>query len=415
MSRVVIVDGFSSGKFVAKALRERGCTLIHVASSATLDDYYYMGFDASIYECLIVNKQLEATVERVATFDPQYIIAGAETGVLLSDWLNEQLNLPYRNQFNRTQARRNKFEMIRCVADAGLPAAQQAVVESWNAAKAWILGHGRFPVVLKPLDSAGADGVYICDDLQDCEVAFGKVLGTTNRLNIRNAQVLIQEYLVGVEYVVNMVSLGARQMVTEVVRYRKERLDSGSVIYDIDELVSPAEPECELLVDYTRKVVRSLGIENGPSHAEVMLTEKGPRLVEIAARTDGILRPEVSEQTTGLGQIRATVMSIVEPEQFERLLDAQVGYELLLHSYNVCLINRSPGCFTKELFLSELLKLESYFYSVFYVGSGQPIGMTKDVFSQPGTIYLVHADNAVIKADYLKLRALEAVGAYLAP
>ena len=124
MSRVVIVDGFSSGKFVAKALRERGCTLIHVASSATLDDYYYMGFDASIYECLIVNKQLEATVERVATFDPQYIIAGAETGVLLSDWLNEQLNLPYRNQFNRTQARRNKFEMIRCVADAGLPAAQ---------------------------------------------------------------------------------------------------------------------------------------------------------------------------------------------------------------------------------------------------------------------------------------------------
>jgi len=415
MSRVVIVDGFSSGKFVAKALRERGCTLIHVASSATLDDYYYTGFDASIYECLIVNKQVEATVERVATFDPQYIIAGAETGVLLSDWLNEQLNLPYRNQFNRTQARRNKFEMIRCVADAGLPAAQQGVVESWDAAKAWILGHGTFPVVLKPLDSAGADGVYICDDLQDCEVAFGKVLGTTNRLSIKNAQVLIQEYLVGVEYVVNMVSLGARQLVTEVVRYRKERLDSGSVIYDIDELVSPAEPECELLVDYTRKVVRSLGIENGPSHAEVMLTEKGPKLVEIAARTDGILRPEVSEQTTGLGQICATVMSIVEPEQFELLLDAKVGYELLQHSYNVCLINRSPGRFTKQLFLSELLKLESYFDSVFYVGSGQPIGMTKDVFSQPGTIYLVHADNAVIKMDYLKLRALEAAGAYLAP
>lgn len=415
MSRVVIVDGFSSGKFVAKALRERGCTLIHVASSATLDDYYYAGFDASIYEGLIVNKHMDATVECVAPFDPHYIIAGAETGVLLADRLNEQFNLPYRNQFKRTQARRNKFEMIRCVADAGLPTAQQGVVESWDAAEVWILGHGRFPVVLKPLDSAGSDGVYICNDLQDCEVAFGKVLGATNRLNIGNVQVLIQEYLVGVEYVVNMVSLGARQLVTEVVRYRKERLDSGSIIYDIDELVSPAEPEYERLIDYTRKVVRSLGIENGPSHAEVMLTENGPKLVEIAARTDGILRPEVSEQTTGLGQISATVMSMVEPEQFERLLDAKAGYELLRHSYNVCLINRSPGRFTNELFLRELVKLESYFDAVFYVGSGQPVGLTTDVFSQPGTIYLVHADNAVIKADYLKLRALEALGVYLAP
>lgn len=36
--------------------------------------------------------------------------------------------------------------------------------------------------------------------------------------------------------------------------------------------------------------------------------------------------------------------------------------------------------------------------------------MTQDVFSQPGTVYLVHGDPKVIAADYLKIRTLEVEG-----
>jgi hypothetical protein len=85
----------------------------------------------------------------------------------------------------------------------------------------------------------------------------------------------------------------------------------------------------------------------------------------------------------------------------------------LQHTYNVCLINRSNGCFDKDLFLKELLKLESFFDAVFYVENGQQIGPTQDVFSQPGTVYLVHVDPKVIAADYLRIRALEVEGGYL--
>lgn len=414
MIRVVVVDGFSSGKFVAAGLSEGGCVLMHVASSDRLDSYYYKGFDHSLYAQMIVNGDFATTLADVERFKPQVIIAGAETGVLLADRLNEHLQLPYRNDFDKTSARRNKYDMIQCVTHAQLPAAQQFIAGTWALAKGWIERHARFPVVIKPLESAGADGVFICDDMQACEAAVDKLLGTLNKLSIPNTHVLIQEYLAGLEYVVNMVSLDGQQLVTEVVRYQKQRLKGGGILYDIDELIGPDSAVYAILVDYTRAVVRSLGIRNGPSHAEVMFTEQGPKLVEIAARTDGILRPGVSRQTTGLGQIDAVVLSITAPDVFAQLLARPLDYRLLQHTYNVCLINRSSGYFDKARFLTELLKLESFFDGVFYVEDGQQIGITQDVFSQPGTVYLVHADPTVIAADYRRIRQLEAQGGYLA-
>lgn len=415
MIKVVVVDGFSSGKFVAKGLSDNGCVLMHVASSGDLDSYYYKGFDRSLYEQLIVNGDVADTLTLVERFKPHYIMAGAETGVLLADQLNAHLQLPYRNDTHQSSARRNKYDMIQCVTRAQLPAARQFAADTWQLAEGWINDHGRFPVVIKPLESAGADGVFICEDIQACQVAVSKLLGTTNKLNIANTHVLIQEYLAGVEYVVNMVSLNGQQLVTEMVRYQKQRTETGGILYDIDELISADSPEYALLADYTRAVVRSLGIRNGPSHAEVMLTADGPKLVEIAARTDGILRPDVSRKTTGLGQIEAVVLSVTAPDVFVQLLARPVAYRRLQHTYNVCLINHAEGRFNKDSFLTELLKLESFFDAVFYVDDGQPIGVTQDVFSQPGTVYLVHPDPGVIAADCLKIRVLEVQGAYLAP
>lgn len=275
MIRVVVVDGFSSGKFLAMKLYENECALFHVASSSDLDGYYYAGFDSSIYERSIVHTDTTFTLAELRHFNPDVIIAGAESGVLLADLLNEQLGLDYANEFFRSRARRNKYEMIQCVTEAGLSAPAQCAVDTWSDGKDWVAAHGRFPLVVKPLESAGADGVYICRDLAACKGAFKALLGTRNKLSLENSQVLLQEYLVGTEYVVNMVSLNGYQLVTEVVKYTKRVLETGSIVYDIDQLLACTDAPYAELVAYTRKVVKCLGIRNGPSHAEVMYTEDG--------------------------------------------------------------------------------------------------------------------------------------------
>ncbi|MCW6567019.1 ATP-grasp domain-containing protein [Yersinia ruckeri] len=413
MIRVVIVDGFSSGKFLARELYDYGCVLLHVSSDPDIHEYYYKNFDYTIYSAFLTCQDYAETCQKISMFSPHYIIAGAESGVLLSDEFNRHFALGFSNDYNHSHARRNKYDMIQAISSAGLAAAKQLKTQEWMAAEWWIKHHNLFPVVLKPLASAGSDGVFICHNLTEAKAAFAQILGSQSKLNIVNKQVLIQEYLDGVEYVVNMVSLQGKTRVTEVVRYTKVRLESGRILYDIDDILDESFTHYWTLVDYTRQAIAALGIHNGPSHAEVMLTAQGPKLVEVAARTDGILRPEISARTAQLGQISATVMAITEPERFLALAESPSPYQLLNHSYNVCLINTHEGIFHQQDFITELQKLASFSQAVFYVDDDQSIGITQDVFSQPGTIYLVHSSKDVLRRDYRTIRQLEKQGIYL--
>ena len=45
--------------------------------------------------------------------------------------------------------------------------------------------------------------------------------------------------------------------------------------------------EAQLIIPYVRKTLDVLGVKNGPSHGEVIITETGPCLVEMNCRANG--------------------------------------------------------------------------------------------------------------------------------
>ncbi|WP_415846746.1 ATP-grasp domain-containing protein, partial [Vibrio aquimaris] len=402
---------FSSGKYIANILYEEGCELFHVISSDNLDDYYLKAFDCSIYVDNITHTDLEITSNYIKNNEIECVLAGTETGVELADELNRLFNFPYSNGSNRSKARRNKFEMIESLRQSGIRATKQIKSNCWHEINEW-LNTQNYPVVAKPLNSAGSDSVFICNTIEDAEVAFSKIYDKTNKLNLRNEAVLFQEFLVGYEYVVNFVSLKKKFIVTEIVKYHKRQLNSGNIVYDIDEILDVTSPEFTALVEYTEKVCLSLEIENGPSHAEVMLTPDGPCLVEIAARSDGILRPSVAKKTTGLGQLACTALSITQPHTFAMKLE-EGFYHLKKHSFNVCLIAPCDGKLRRKPFDLLLESLTSFHSVEYYVADGDHVSQTTDVFSQPATIYLVHQCKAQLWEDHNKIRNFELVGGYL--
>ncbi|QUG76762.1 ATP-grasp domain-containing protein [Erwinia sp. E602] len=410
MNRIVVVDGFSSGKFIARHLSEAGCKMIHIASDTSLDDYYYQGFDSTIYQHCYCHSSPGLTLDIIREFGAEGVLCGAETGVELTDWINQSQNFKYRNDFSQRAARRNKFEMIESLREAGITATPQCKVCRWPQAVNW-LSEQPYPVVVKPLDSAGSDGVFICNSEDRVRSAFDRLINQKNRMNSTNDAVLLQSFLTGTEYVVNFVSLNSLRLVTEVVRYHKRQLAGGNVVYDIDEIIDASADEFAGLVAYTHRVCDCLGIENGPSHAEVMLTADGPCLVEIAARSDGILRPEIVDCTTGMGQLRATALSLSQPQRFTELTKEPV-YRLKNHAFNVSLIGPRAGRFASGAFLARLQALPSFKKVEFYLADGQAVSETKDVFSQPGTVYLVSNDKHQLWRDYRVIRELEAEGIY---
>ena len=60
-----------------------------------------------------------------------------------------------------------------------------------------------FKAVVKPVEGAGSDGVFICDSPEAVRKALTALEGTKNVLGLTNYAVLLQEYLRGDEYVVD--------------------------------------------------------------------------------------------------------------------------------------------------------------------------------------------------------------------
>ncbi len=162
---------------------------------------------------------LSETVAAVAAHRPVAVVAAGEYGVELADALSEELGVP-TNGRQLSPARRNKFVMIETVRAAGLRAARQKLVEDERALVDWhreVGGRG----VVKPLRSAANDGVTVCDTPEESAAALRGILTATTVFSETNTAAVVQEYLVGGEYVVDTVSRDGPHRATDVWKYSK--------------------------------------------------------------------------------------------------------------------------------------------------------------------------------------------------
>ena len=93
------------------------------------------------------------------------------------------------------------------------------------------LTSGAFKAVVKPCEGAGSDGVTICNSKQEVRDAFLKLDGTRNVLGLTTYEVLVQEYLVGDEYVVDTVSRDGVHKCVAIWKYDKRIYNGSPVVY----------------------------------------------------------------------------------------------------------------------------------------------------------------------------------------
>lgn len=234
----------------------------------------------------------------------------------LADRLSEAVGVP-SNGSALSSARRDKYEMIEALRRAGVRCAQQFKTDAPDAAVAWAEDHGRYPVVVKPLSSAASDGVVVCDGPDAVRTAARTVLDAPNMFGLANTEVLVQSYLKGTEYIVDTVSCDGERYVCGVWEYEKTLLPSGKNIYNRDLLADPDDnPVVATLTSYVDEVLAALGIAWGPSHAEVIVTDEGPVLVEIGTRLNGNLNAPFHDVCLGHNQAALTAQAYTRPDEF---------------------------------------------------------------------------------------------------
>jgi len=166
-------------------------------------------------------------------------------------------------------------------------------------------------VVVKPVDSSGSDGVRVCRCDQDIEQAVASVLNVVNAEGSMNTMVVVEELLQGVEFVVNTVSLNGHHCITDVwTGPPKCQPDGVGVIFDRQDLAAPNQD----LVEYSFAVLDALHLRHGAAHLEIMVTERGPVLIECNARASGDL-PRC-RASLGRDQLEVLAMSLADPAAF---------------------------------------------------------------------------------------------------
>jgi hypothetical protein len=403
----VVVDAYSTGARLAPRFAAAGLPVVHVQSSPSLPEFYLRGFGAGDFvENVVHEGDLEATAARVAGHEPAFVVVGSEPGVPLADALSERLGLP-SNGSALSAARRDKNAMSEALRAAGLRTAEALKTASAGEAVDWAAERGGAPVVVKPLDSAGTDGVSICQDAAAIEAAFAANLGRPNALHGANEQLLVQELLEGTQLFVNSVSWDGVHHVSEVWRDNKLRL-GANFIYDYEELLPRHGEQQDQVVSYVEAVLDALGIRFGPAHTEVMLTATGPVLVESGARMHGSVPDEIVDRCTPSHQT-LTAEAYLDPKSVARR--AQQPYELAAAAYCVMLISRHEGLIVDDAGMREIEALPSFAGTIVMLRPGDQLKKTVDLFSCPGFIYLVDPDRGRLKADYDRVRELDAAGA----
>jgi len=403
----VVVDAYSTGARLAPRFAAAGLPVVHVQSSPKLPDFYARAFrDGDFVENVVHDGDLEATAARVAAHAPAFVVVGAEPGVPLADALSERLGLP-SNGSAQSAARRDKNAMSEALRRAGLRTAEALKTAEVVEAVGWAGERGGAPVVVKPLDSAGTDGVSICADAAAIEAAFGANLGRPNALHGANEELLVQELLEGTQLFVNSVSWDGVHHVSEVWRDNKLRV-GANFIYDYEELLPRHGEQQDQVVPYVESVLDALGIRYGPAHTEVMLTASGPVLVESGARMHGSVPDEIVDRCTPSHQT-LTAEAYLDPHSVARR--AQQPYVLAAGAYCVMLISQHEGKIVSDAGLREIEALPSFAGTISMLGPGDRLKRTIDLFSCPGIIYLVDPDRGQLKTDYNRIRELDAAGA----
>ncbi len=410
----LVVDGYSTGQFYPKAIREKGLRPVHVSSgteknSPGLESYVtealeHMRHD---YDAMFHGwDNMDELVAGLAAMSPCCVMPGCEMGVEMADMLAQRLGLP-GNDAATSHIRRDKLSMHETLAKAGLPALASLATDNIDEALVFASNLDSWPVVVKPLRSAATEGVRFCRSFEELREAFAALLGTFTQFGDRNALVLVQQCAEGKEYAVNTVSRDGRHILSDLWVYEKVPTPGGAPLYDRTLLVRTLDQDHRAIVEYAFQVLDALGIRIGPAHTEIMLTDKGPVLIESGARPMGGAFPQdLIRESLGHTQIQWAVDSYVDAAAFA--VNADREYRPTHAMCMKTLISTQEGAIQAIPAIALAARLPSARYGNFIGAlSKGHVPRTVDLLTNPAYVFLYHQDQSVVDTDWAILRELE--------
>ena len=248
-----------------------------------------------------------ASAEAVARFARQRpidaVVAVDDLTTVVAAAISQRLGLK-ANSLPAASVARDKHAMRLCLASAGVSVPRFRLVKLADEPAA-LAEDVDYPCVLKPLALSASRGVIRANDAREFVIAFRRIAAILERAGTElpdeaRRALLVEEFIPGREFALEGLLVGGTLHVLALFD-KPDPLDGP--FFEETIYVTPSRlPETAQarIAAVTGDACGALGLTEGPIHAELRLNERGPFILEVAARSIGGLCSRTLRFGTGL-------------------------------------------------------------------------------------------------------------------
>lgn len=209
----------------------------------------------------------------------------------------------------------DKYKMRVCLKNAGVPIPKFYKVNSW---KEYVRALENFKeeCIVKPTDNSGSRGIYVIENIHDYEQI--KKAYEYSKSYSRKGWILVEEFMRGEEVSVEALTYDGK---TDIIQVTDKK--TTGIPYFVE--VGHSQPsrhttkEIEAIKSVTKRAVKAVGIDNGPSHTEIKLTKEGAKIVELGARLGGgNITTHLVPLSTGVNMVKACINLALGKKNYPR-------------------------------------------------------------------------------------------------
>lgn len=177
----------------------------------------------------------------------------------------------------------NKAEMRKALQVSNVPIPKFYVVSNKEEYKE-VVKQFNVPFIVKPADSSGSRGIFEVKDIhnEDLIIEAYEYCHPYSRVG----DVVVEEYMEGPEVSVETLTVNGECHVIQIT----DKLTTGAPHYVEMGHSQPtmlSKEISEQISKVAKAANKAIGIKNGPSHTEIIVTKEGPKIVELGARLGG--------------------------------------------------------------------------------------------------------------------------------
>jgi biotin carboxylase len=249
------------------------------------------------------------------------VFAGADVAVAAAV-INQRLRLP-GIPVDVAEASHNKAKMKERWLRAGVSTPASDEVGNKNEARRLASKHG-YPVMVKAVDNSASRGTQVvCSEVELEDAVENAFRHSTT------SSCLVEQFVEGEEQSVETVMHQGQQLRAGMVDRHYDFFPYPIEVGHTNPSHLPADVQEQIfrVVDHA---ARSLGIDNGPAKADMILTKQGPMILEMPARLSGGFHSQYTTPLAlGMNPIRAVMRQSLGDNQFqEDLVPTKNGFSL---------------------------------------------------------------------------------------